>query len=142
MCAARLLHDPEAEGWESSEFPIVCEDCLGPNPYVRMQKEKYGMECHISGRPFTVFRWRPGNDARRGPAVLFCFWRETPPDAVVCARAAAAAAAAAGARRYKKTVICREVALAKNVCQARAPAPALYRAARVPPSPPPRAPTP
>ena len=25
---------------------------------------EYGGECHISGRPYTVFRWRPGNDAR------------------------------------------------------------------------------
>lgn len=32
--------DVEADGWESSEFPIVCEDCLGPNPYVRMQKAR------------------------------------------------------------------------------------------------------
>ena len=61
---------------------MVCEDCLGPNPYIRMQKQDYAAECAISGRPFTVFRWRPGNDAR-----------------------------------YKKTVVCREIALAKNVCQ-------------------------
>lgn len=80
--AHRLLHDPESDGWERSDFPIVCETCLGPNPYVRMQRIEYGGTCHISGRPYTVFRWRPGNDAR-----------------------------------YKKTIICQEVAKAKNVCQ-------------------------
>jgi hypothetical protein len=43
---------------------------------------EYGGQCHISNRPYTVFRWRPGNDAR-----------------------------------YKKTIVCQEVAKAKNVCQ-------------------------
>lgn len=43
---------------------------------------EYGGTCHISGRPYTVFRWRPGNEAR-----------------------------------YKKTIICQDVAKAKNVCQ-------------------------
>uniref|UniRef100_A0A1D1ZT75 Uncharacterized protein n=1 Tax=Auxenochlorella protothecoides TaxID=3075 RepID=A0A1D1ZT75_AUXPR len=80
--AHRLLQDPEADGWERKDFPIICETCLGPNPYVRMQRMDYGSTCHISGRPYTVFRWRPGNDAR-----------------------------------YKKTIICQEVAKAKNVCQ-------------------------
>ena len=115
--AQRLLQDPETDGWEKTDFPIVCETCLGPNPYVRMQRVsenscmfsqqsprlsplvafnpleltlnisrimqiEYGGTCHISGRPYTVFRWRPGNDAR-----------------------------------YKKTIICQEVAKAKNVCQ-------------------------
>ena len=74
--------DPEADGWEKTEFPVVCEECLGPNPYVRMMKADYDGECAISGRPFTVFRWKPGAEAR-----------------------------------YKRTVVCREVALAKNVCQ-------------------------
>lgn len=46
---------------------------------------EYGGQCHISNRPYTVFRWKPGNDAR-----------------------------------YKKTIICQEVAKAKNVCQVRA----------------------
>jgi len=47
-----------------------------------MQRMVYGGTCNISGRPYTVFRWRPGRDAR-----------------------------------YKKTIICQEVAKAKNVCQ-------------------------
>lgn len=76
------VKDPEEDGWEKTDFPVVCEECLGPNPYVRMMKVDYGSECAISGRPFTVFRWKPGAEAR-----------------------------------YKKTVICKEVALAKNVCQ-------------------------
>ncbi len=80
--SSRQNADPEEEGWERTDFPVVCEDCLGPNPYIRMQKTDYAAECAISGRPFTVFRWRPGTDAR-----------------------------------YKKTVVCKEIALAKNVCQ-------------------------
>ncbi len=82
FAAQAEIRDPEADGWERTDFPIVCEDCLGPNPYIRMQREDYAAECAISSRPFTVFRWRPGNEAR-----------------------------------YKKTVVCREIALAKNVCQ-------------------------
>jgi pre-mRNA-splicing factor RBM22/SLT11 len=62
--AHRLLHDPDADGWERADMPIVCETCLGPNPYVRMQRIEFGGLCHISERPYTVFRWRPGNEAR------------------------------------------------------------------------------
>eukprot|EP01018_Ginkgo_biloba_P018682 Gb_31749 [translate_table: standard] len=32
--AHRLLRDLEADGWERSDFPIICESCLGDNPYV------------------------------------------------------------------------------------------------------------
>ncbi|KAL2898845.1 Zinc finger CCCH domain-containing protein 49 [Bienertia sinuspersici] len=62
--AHRLLRDVEADGWERSDFPIICESCLGDNPYVRMSKADYDKECKICTRPFTVFRWRPGRDAR------------------------------------------------------------------------------
>lgn len=63
-------------------FPLVCETCLGPNKFVRMQKFTNGGICHISGRPYDVFRWKAGDEAR-----------------------------------YKKTVICQELAKLKNVCQ-------------------------
>jgi len=54
----------------TAEFPVVCSTCLGPNPYVRMQKIPGGGECHVSGRPYTVWRWRPGADARYKKTVV------------------------------------------------------------------------
>lgn len=50
--------------WEQSEFPILCGTCLGENPYVRMTKSEFARECKVCSRPFTVFRWKPGNNAR------------------------------------------------------------------------------
>jgi hypothetical protein len=68
--------------WAAPVSPPACSrtaGCRTPAPQI-----EYGGQCHISNRPYTVFRWRPGSDAR-----------------------------------YKKTIICQEVAKAKNVCQVR-----------------------
>ncbi|PRD27598.1 UNVERIFIED_CONTAM: rbm22 [Trichonephila clavipes] len=27
--------------WEESEFPVLCQTCLGDNPYIRMLKSHY-----------------------------------------------------------------------------------------------------
>lgn len=101
-----------SSGSETAETPILCESCLGPNPFITMTKQSYGKECKVSvrsdnmmarrflglaltfapairhlarqicDRPFTVFRWKPGQGLR-----------------------------------FKKTEICTTCATIKNVCQ-------------------------
>lgn len=38
---------PTAVNAEAAETPILCETCLGPNPYVRMTKQAQGKECKV-----------------------------------------------------------------------------------------------
>lgn len=59
-----VAHDFKGSSKEESDFPILCETCLGESPYVRMQRDRNGKECHICSRAYTGFRWKPGPKAR------------------------------------------------------------------------------
>lgn len=52
------------KNWEDASFPILCQTCLGDNPYLRMMRDQHGAECHICNRPYTTFRWCPGKGMR------------------------------------------------------------------------------
>ncbi|MES1919550.1 U6 snRNA binding, variant 3 [Bonamia ostreae] len=51
-------------GDDKIDFPILCETCLGDNPFLRMTRTDFGQSCKICDRPFTIYRWRPGVKAR------------------------------------------------------------------------------
>ncbi|OXB70604.1 UNVERIFIED_CONTAM: hypothetical protein H355_010018 [Colinus virginianus] len=65
-----VAHDFSGVKKEYSDFPILCETCLGDNPYVRMQRNREGKECRICTRPYTAFRWKPGPKARYKNTVI------------------------------------------------------------------------
>ena len=58
--------------WDTSDFPQACEKCLGSNPYIRMSKAEFDLECKICFRPFMVFRWKNGNIFKRTDICLTC----------------------------------------------------------------------
>ncbi|KIW28465.1 pre-mRNA-splicing factor slt11 [Cladophialophora immunda] len=64
MAPPQIKQDLNRSGWETTDFPSSCENCLPDNPYVQMLKEEFGAECKICTRPFTVFRWKADRTAR------------------------------------------------------------------------------
>lgn len=61
----QIKQDLNRSGWESTDFPSVCERCLPDNPFVQMLKEDHGAECKLCSRPFTIFRWKADRTARQ-----------------------------------------------------------------------------
>lgn len=59
-----IKQDAKYQQAEDDEFPILCETCLGNNPYVRMIRVPFGRGCKTCGRPYTVFRWKAGSEGR------------------------------------------------------------------------------
>ena len=61
----QIKHDLNRAGWETTDFPSVCESCLPDNAYVQMLKQDHGLECKICTRPFSVFTWKPDRTSRQ-----------------------------------------------------------------------------
>ncbi|KAF2761244.1 pre-mRNA splicing factor slt-11 [Pseudovirgaria hyperparasitica] len=63
--APQIKQDLNRSGWETTDFPSVCERCLPDNPYVQMLKSDHAMECKICTRPFTLFTWKADRTSRQ-----------------------------------------------------------------------------
>lgn len=68
----QIKQDLNRSGWESTDFPSVCESCLPENPYVKMLKEDYGAECKLCSRPFTIFQWSSDRAHGRKKRTAIC----------------------------------------------------------------------
>lgn len=50
---------------------MLCETCLGSNPYVRMTKLPFGAKlCKISNLPYQAFRWKAGPNGRHKETIV------------------------------------------------------------------------
>ncbi|KAK4119343.1 hypothetical protein N657DRAFT_627015 [Parathielavia appendiculata] len=99
----QIKQDLNRSGWETTDFPSVCEQCLPENPYVKMLKEDYGAECKLCTRPFTVFSWSGDGRAHgRKARTNIC---------LTCARLKNACQCCIRDLKYGLNIIMRDVAL-------------------------------
>ncbi|KJZ74324.1 Pre-mRNA-splicing factor slt-11 [Hirsutella minnesotensis 3608] len=68
----QIKQDLNRAGWETTDFPSVCEKCLPDNPFVKMLKEDYGAECKLCTRPFTIFAWNDDSGQARKKRTNIC----------------------------------------------------------------------
>ena len=59
-----MKHDVTLQKSDDGEFPILCETCLGDNPYVRMIRIPYGRGCKSCCSPFSNFGFKVGSEGR------------------------------------------------------------------------------
>lgn len=110
--------------FQDAEFPIVCEDCLGEEIYLRMMKSPFDQACkvccnafcslvslfliflhfQICLRPFTTFRWRPGGKGEKSCCGRCC--------AIVLLNACGYCTG-----KFRTTEICQTCAKLRNACQ-------------------------
>ncbi|KAF7459401.1 Cwf5-like with 2 ZnR domains (CCCH and RRM domains missing) [Cryptosporidium felis] len=50
--------------YEESNFPVVCDRCLGESKFLRMTKANQERSCKICNRPCTAFRWKLANSKK------------------------------------------------------------------------------
>ncbi|RKF54607.1 Pre-mRNA-splicing factor slt11 [Golovinomyces cichoracearum] len=60
----QIKQDLNRSGWETTDFPSVCENCLPETTFVQMIKDDHGAECKICTRPYTVFQWKADRTSR------------------------------------------------------------------------------
>ena len=54
------------------DFPMLCETCLGSNPYIRMVKLPPGAKlCKITGKAYQAFRWKPAGGREKETIVSY-----------------------------------------------------------------------
>jgi len=64
----------EADG---TNFPMLCETCLGPNPYLRMVKLPFGHKlCKVTNKPYQSFRWKPAGGRQKECIISFAVAKE------------------------------------------------------------------
>lgn len=42
----------------TEEFPMICENCLPKEKYIKMSRRRKGAACKLCDRPFDVYKWR------------------------------------------------------------------------------------
>lgn len=54
------------------DFPMLCETCLGSNPYIRMVKLPPGSKlCKITSKAFQAFRWKPAGGRQKETIISY-----------------------------------------------------------------------